>query len=326
MNASGSGTSLSPRGLGRAWNRFFFESGVPATCDRFRVAYSLVLIAYVVGLGADLELFHSTTGLLTYEASRSVIDPDTSAWLLALAPNSDPWLWTCYASLLGCSVALLSGIRPRTMAVLVFALLVSFQHRNILLLDGEDCLFRMFALLLCFMPLSRGFRVFGSLRSSESGEAVAVTSRAWALRLVQVQMCLVYFVSGIHKLRGSDWLQGHALYYISRLDDLFGLFPLPGFLLESPDIGRLLSWSLVPFEILLPFALWTERTRLVALVAALSFHASLAYSMNLFFFHYVMAAGLVAFTRPGDGIRLLRGLRGTTARLLSLPKILCRRA
>jgi len=58
------------------------------------------------------------------------------------------------------------------------------------------------------------------------GIAVA-TPIPWGLRLFQLQMAVIYLSSAIEKTSGVDWREGTALYYVARLDDSFGKFPVP---------------------------------------------------------------------------------------------------
>jgi hypothetical protein len=82
---------------------------------------------------------------------------------------------------------------------------------------------------------------------------------------------------------------------VSRLDDAFGKFPLPGAVFETPWLIKLMSWSVLALEWLLPVLLWLKPTRRAAIVVALVFHLAVDYAMNLFLFHWLMILGILSF-------------------------------
>jgi len=112
---------------------------------------------------------------------------------------------------------------------------------------------------------------------------------------VQIQVTLVYFATAVAKLKGVEWRDGTALYYVARLDDAFGRFPLPHAPFESLAAIKMLTWSTLGLELALPVALWLRPTRMIAVVVAAGFHVGLDYTMNLFLFHPLMLVCLLAF-------------------------------
>ncbi len=280
----------------RGWNRFFFCDRDPTICSVIRIAYATLLLINVLVWLPDLELWFSEAGVMPYAASRTVIDPDTLT-LLGWLPKTTSVLWTCYAILLLQIVLLLVGFFSRLQAVCVFVWLVSFQHRNILLFDGEDTVFRLFCFFLIFVPSGYAYSIDAWRRRKHQNRNPPVP---WGLRLFQIQMSIIYLSTGLAKASGTDWINGTALYYISRLDDLFGRFWLPSFIFESLTLIKILTWSVIALELTLPFALWCKRLRRPALALALLFHLITDYSMNLFLFQWIMIVGLLSFTKPED--------------------------
>ena len=65
----------------------------------------------------------------------------------------------------------------------------------------------------------------------------------WPLRLIQIQTAIILLFAGMEKLKGSQWINGDAMYYVSRLDDLFYRNPVPEFIFESQLIMSLLTWA-----------------------------------------------------------------------------------
>lgn len=275
------------------WNRFFFAEASQARCGVFRIAYASLLLINLLVWWPDLNRWFGESGVLDYEASRQVIDPDTFT-LFAWLPQTGAVLWGAYLLLIGHTVLLLVGFYTRFQALAVFIWFTAFQHRNLLIFDAEDYLFRILAFLLILLPAGKYYAL--DSRKLPSDRVYPV----WPLRLAQIQICLVYVSSAWEKLRGEDWVDGLAFYYVSRLDSLFGRFPMPDILLESLFLMKLMTWMVLVLECLIPLGLWFRETRRWAIGAALLLHLSLEYTMNLFLFQLLMMACLVLFAEPAN--------------------------
>lgn len=108
------------------------------------------------------------------------------------------------------------------------------------------------------------------------------------------------------KLRGESWLDGTAMYYVFRLHD-FQKFPLPEFITENLLILKVMTWSVILFEISAPILIWFKRTQLPAIIALLAFHLMTDLTMNLMMFHWIMITGWMSFVIYDD-FSALRGL------------------
>jgi hypothetical protein len=194
---------------------------------------------------------------------------------------------------------MLLGIFSRFQAACIFFWLVSFQHRNPLIMDGQDTAIRMLAFFFIFLPLDYRWSLSGWLLKRRSTVQQRVPS-AWALRLVQLQMTLIYLSATVSKMQGETWRDGTALYYVFQLPAFFGKWPVADFMLESELLIRLGSWSVLLVEALVPLALWWKPTRQPALVLAIGLHLVLEYSMNTFLFQWIMIVGFLAFFNPDE--------------------------
>lgn len=299
------------RGISGRWRRFLIPRFDFRILAAMRIGYSVLLLVNLLVLVPDLERYFSEFGALNYEASRRVLDPD--AWgLFDWLPHTVSVLWALYGLLIAATLSLLVGFRSRLSALIVFVLLTSLQYRNMLIFDAEDTVFRLFAAFFVLAHAGQSFSVDARLaRGGSTGATVPIVSApTWPIRLFQIQVSVIYLSSGMLKVTGSDWQTGSALYYVARLDDLFGQAPVPDFMFEWLPLVRVMSWGVVLTELALPFALWIERTRRPALGVAFLLHLSIEYAMHLFLFHWIMLVGLLSFSRVEDW----RGLRRFLAR------------
>lgn len=288
-------------------DRFFMAPADLRMVDVSRRLFGLLVLIYVAALWPDRHLFFGPGSYLTADAAPKVIDPDV--WgLWDVFPNSN-WSITIALALLALSgVMLIIGRFPRLAAAAAFFLFVCIQHGNIMLFDGEDIVFRLFAFFLIFVPPRRELQPV----ESDSGQPHPSGYPAWPMRLFQLQVCLIFFCTAIQKSNGGAWLDGTAVYYTLRLDDLSG-FPLPSAITESIGWLKLLTWTTLLMEFLVPFLIWFRQTRWFCIVVALMFHLGTDYSMNLHLFHPVMMVGWLTFVRYDELQALGRRLRGRSA-------------
>jgi len=94
---------------------------------------------------------------------------------------------------------------------------------------------------------------------------------SWLIRLVQVQLTVIYPAGLFEKLQGSNRQDGPAALYALGLEN-FERFPVPSFITGSLFIGWILTYAILVIEISVPFLLWTRRTRRSAVAAGVEFH------------------------------------------------------
>lgn len=302
MKGAATTTCPDENSLLRLWRQFFHEPVDPRICALIRIGYAALVLVNLAVFYPTLSVWFGDEGVLRQRLAIELLDPDSWSVLFWL-PSSNLTLHLCFWIFVAQAVCLLLGLRTRFNSVCVFVWLVSFQNRNLLLLDGEDTVFRLVGFFLIFMPagyvwsLDARFRPRGTVLPPASG---------WAVRLLQIQMAVIYMSASLVKMQGETWVDGTALYYVARLDDYFGRFPLPRFMFDVPIVVAVLTWSVIVVEFLVPLLVWFKETRLPCLFAAALFHLGCDYSMSLFLFHYIMLVGLCSFLTPSDLDRLAR--------------------
>ena len=297
----------------RRFDEFVFGPVDARVCAWLRMGFGFLVFLNFAGLAMDFELWFGEAGAVPYEAARSAIDPDTIT-LFTLLPRTGTGLLACAAIMLLQAFLLMIGWMSRFNAACVFIWLVSLQHRNHLLFDGEDVFFRLFALFLVFMPIGACWSV-DAWRRRRLGKTllpVEAAGSGWALRLLQIQLALIYLSSVWLKLDGKEWLDGSALWYVYRLDDVFGRMPLPTLLTDSAPILLVSGWLVILVEAFLVLALWFRETRWPALILGFGLHLALELTMNLFLFEWLMMLALTSHLRGEELARVV----GSVKRLL----------
>ncbi len=297
---------ISPlRRLQKVTDHFLFSSCDPSMAAVLRIGFAALLLVYVSLLAVDSSKWFSDEGVLKADTAQYLYQ--YRHWsIFFVLPATPQVVQICFAILLLQSCLLMAGCWSRFQIACVFIWLVSIHHRNPLILDAEDTVFRSLAFLMIFLPLDQAWSIGRVLSRRPSPGNSAET--AWAIRLIQVQMAVIYASAAWCKLQGATWRDGSALYYVAQMSDYFGRFGLPESFLNSPWCVRTATWSVLAIEGLLPLALWLRPTRKYAIVAGIGLHLAIEACMDLFLFQWIMILGLLSFVKPDEWSFLKRFL------------------
>lgn len=195
-------------------------------------------------------------------------------------------------------IASMLGLFTKYSLAIVLVCMTSFHQRNIWLLSSSEVLMRVITLYLVFSPcgntlsldslIGRFFAQFSKPRSAS----------VWALRLIQIQISVVYVWTVWHKLKGETWWDGTALYYASRLQSMTN-FTLP-FLMDSMILLKLMTWGTLIIELSLGILVWFKEFRRTVIVSGIIFHFGIEYLMSIPFFELYMIALLLNFFTPEE--------------------------
>ncbi|KAL7575316.1 hypothetical protein ACA910_001836 [Epithemia clementina (nom. ined.)] len=277
----GAATPTSGLGSGRSgcynpWNAFFYartrDIGI-AIALRRAYAVTVFMNAYMLSLDWDFVV-----QAVTSPAGRETIDPDTWTILGSVVPDAYHryclYVWMMHALMMGC------GIAPRFQAACIFFWINQFAAHNNLLWDGEDNVMRLLAFFLIFFPPNQN-----KIKSWPM----------WPFRLMQWQMCLIFFSSGGLKVSGESWQNGTAMYTVVQGQVLYGGYFNPSWLLQYTRPLTLLTYLTLVVEMGSIITLWFRKTRLPTLIVVWMFHLGIDATMNLNFFHWIMMVGWSSF-------------------------------
>jgi hypothetical protein len=214
------------------------------------------------------------------------------------------WIW------LFVTATMTVGLFTRTSTVLCWALAVTFHHRLTWLNNGGDALFRVGLFYLMLAPAGAAWsldalwrRAAQRRRAIRRGqpppEEPPPLIAPWTVRLLQIQLCIVYIFTGLVKFvvdvdspdwHGNDWITGRAVYWV--LNDLT-LNRLPYFL-YAPAIPlflcKQLTWATLLFELYFSFFVCLRRLRPLLLLGGVLFHLGILIHTEVGFFSQVTLA------------------------------------
>jgi hypothetical protein len=191
------------------------------------------------------------------------------------------------------AIAMTVGWHSRFAAIVVFVLFYSFDRSGGFVFNAGDQLLTVVALILalscCGAALSLDQRRrTGSFRSAQ-------TMAPWPIRLMQVQLSLVYLVSVQAKLSGKFWADGAAASYTWRTDGRWALLSAPEWLSANAILVNAATWGTLLIELAIAVLVWNRRWRFWVLAAGVVMHLTMMITMNVAFFSVAMFVLYLAF-------------------------------
>jgi hypothetical protein len=191
--------------------------------------------------------------------------------------------------------ALLVGWHSRLAAILVFILIMSFERRIPLAFNSGDALVRIEALLIAISPCGAALsldqrRTTGSFWSAQ-------TRPNWPIRLLQVQLSIIYIAAAQVKLSGEPWLHGTAVSYVLRLEDMQRVIA-PEWFATNALAMNMLTWGTIAVELAVGILVWFPRFRPWVLAAGVLMHLLIDAYVQVGIFSYAMFVMYFAWLSP----------------------------
>lgn len=228
-------------------------------------------------------------------ADQRMVIPGTVIGKVLLAPSllAERNIDLFYGGLVAFLVVALI-LKPNYITNAVFFWLVLNLYRvNLPVANGSDIV--LLVLAAWCIPLG-AYPIF----NNEKVKVLQVTGFNLCRKLLQLQIVIIYLISGMDKLLAPAWRSGDAMAYIAHLDTMFN--PVWAPLFENEAVNFILSWCTILFE--LCFALvWFKKTRLLILGAGVLFHIFIWLTLNLPDFAVFGVAYLV-FLKDSDYSRV----------------------
>ncbi len=260
----------------------------------FRIFLGAIFIGDLIVRSFDLKAFYSDYGVMPREVLL-----DSAHRLFHISINmisGEVWVQAVIFTLAGIAGFLyMIGYRSRLMAFICFFFAISIQMRNPIVLNSGDNLYRLMFFFSMFLPVSARYSVDNlignnkeiNLRPNQYGSIATIG--------FLIQVCLIYLVTGLHKVPGAEWQNGQAVYYVmhaelfsSDLGYALTAYPkLMEFLTHVTLYLELYGWLLIFIPIFLQYF------RLLGVAIFIGLHLSFMFCMHLGFFPWIDIAAWI---------------------------------
>ena len=238
--------------IAKSWQGFWFGPQPMYTLGLVRIAFGALAVLWTLWLFPLLFEMFGTNGIAPHKPSLAYTWGVFDLW------SSNPAVLVGWALLLAASIALMVGWHSRFAAILVFILILSFQRRDPWFFNAGDAVVRIEALFIAFAPSGAALSLDQRRRTGSFWSAQTLPN--WPIRLIQVQMSIIYVASVQTKLSGQTWLDGTAVSYALRLQDMQRV-PVPDWITTNASLMNAATWATLLVELALGVLVWNKRAR-----------------------------------------------------------------
>jgi len=290
----------------KAWDRFWFEPRETLTLGVIRALAGFLVLSYALLISGYVQTWFTNSGLVSSQTAQAYDGPYHFS-LLLIWPSATA-VWIVFGLLIVFSISMMLGFFSRLSCILVYICLLSFDHRDLIILNSGDTMLKLLTFYLCLSPCEASFSLDAVIRRRQRRErpnlvsallnnltygASGPVAAPWALRLIQIQVSVVYISTVLSKLPGPMWQNGSALWNVYNLSEMMR-FPLPS-LFHSPFMINAASWGTLLIEFSMAVLVWFPGTRLFALLLGALLHLGIEYSMNVPLFSAIMLTAYLSF-------------------------------
>jgi hypothetical protein len=280
------------------WRKFWFAPEAAYPLGLVRITFGALVVAWTVSLLPDLEDLFGDQGVLPRQPSHDYV------WGVFGLASSGQALLIGWVALLISALALALGWHSRMAALAVFVLIHSFEQRSPFVFNSGDGLIRVVALVLALSSCGAALSLD---RRRASGSFWSAELRApWAIRLLQVQLSLVYLSTVNAKLEGNSWSGGTAVSYALRYEDML-IVRTPSWLTSNALLMNVATWGTLLLELAIGILVWVKPLRRWVLAGGLLMHLTIMLTIGVGFFTPAVSVLYLAFVPPDT----VRGLPAT---------------
>ena len=282
--------------LSSMWEKLWFQDYDTLPAELFRISMGVLLVVFFLCLAPNWETYYGSNGYLSLQSF-----PDgQDVWSLFYWTEGVFPVWIYWPLGFFAAVGFTLGFFTRTSTIVLYVLISSMIHRNRLIVNGEDLIFRMTLFYSCFAPLGYQLSIDSWLRKRKG--IVLASPKIWAIRCMQINIVLIYAFSLPAKLLIEPaWLDGTAMYW-SMMVEPWARWP--GLSLFNYEIvHKTATYLAIAVEGGFTLFVWFQPIGTFLAVTAAFFHISIAVLLqNVVFFTLSMAASFWIFI-PAERLR-----------------------
>lgn len=282
-------SAASPVAIASRITGWFTESGSPTPLAVYRMLVAGFCILNITLIRASLLDVYGQYGIVQWLITRANLYPglphlgDLAALLLRVGISPDQSVYIVVGAFLVVLVGLLFGIATRFMAIAAWGIHFLLIHAGGGLIYGMD-IFAHIALMFCaIMPVGAALSVDLLFARRPARWSVAA---GFTRKLLQIQMCAVYFSAGLEKALSTQWVTGDAIWRATMLPT-FRQFDMT-WLAWVPAAALLIGWSVIALELGYSIAMWFPRTRTLWMYGVIAMHLGIGMLLGMWLFALIM--------------------------------------
>ncbi|MFT6921396.1 MAG: putative membrane protein YphA (DoxX/SURF4 family) [Crocinitomicaceae bacterium] len=297
---------ISFQDIAELWDSFFFDRIPVHSLAIFRIGLALVLLIDTVYNLLNLKEYFGPNGIVSYDSYRKKNGKGTLSLFLIL-PATMRSVYLVIGLHITFLLMVLLGLFTPISVLLAFITLRSTISRNSSLCNGGDSVAKLMCWLLIFAPCGYAYSLdeyfFYALSMPDQEYLMQAP---WVLRLMQIQVSIIYIYTVYWKLKGKTWRNGTAIYYAMN-SEFYRRFKMPKPFLKTPFV-QAITWSVLLAEFGIGMGIWIEELRYPMIAVGIVLHLVFEYTMNVHLFSWYMMMCLILFIDPTDIYNFISGI------------------
>lgn len=285
--------------LGQAEIFFTVQVNQPNTILLFKKAiYLHVFINGLILLPIATQIWSPDANLIHYHP-----DGFRIAFINCLSNPAlnNYYLFFVIGQLVSCVIAVI-GFAKRLMSTLIYFLSASLYFNAGVIQNGGTNLLLIILFYLIFANED------AEKHASEKRRLTDRTFTNFAFLAIQIQVCILYFVSAIYKLFGAHWMDGSALYYILNIDEYTAPW-VQHYIANTDWLTIPVTYFTLFFQLAFPITVWIKKLKTVTVIIGIAFHVLIIFMMGLTDFGLIMLLIYILFLSDKKSDRILSKLK-----------------
>ncbi len=179
--------------------------------------------------------------------------------------------------------------------------------------NGGDNLLKF---VMLYMIFADSFQYF-SVEKIKPHSSISNFLSNLAGHSVQIHICLVYFISAIHKVHAEVWFNGIATYYTLSLERFRGT-DMNLSLAKNGIFVTFSTYFTLFFELLFPLAIWNKSLRNIFMLSGILIHIGIFFFMMIYDFQVIFIMIYGFFISNNEWITLTNKIKNYIPLNLSL--------
>ena len=278
----------------RSLGRWFFERGDPRVAAALRIAFAGTYLFMLWDFYPVMPLLFGHRGLM---GTMEPVLKGLTGFQYLLFQHDSPrdlalWFWLSVAF----AAMAMVGLLTRLSLLATFVSMMLFRERGPFVTFGADLVMNCIGVWILFLDCGR---VWSLDRLLGRAKAEAGDIELWPAKAVQIQVAMVYLVTGLKKLQTTPWQDGSAVYYAVHVGNVFKGQPDP-WVVHYHWLMALMNYGTLAIELTVPFMLFIRPLRFWAMGAAFLMHTGIDLFMSIRFFSLAMYVGYLSFLDARD--------------------------
>ena len=296
--------------LAHSWNNFWFTRLDARPLAMFRIAIGSLFMVWFLFIMPNWHRFFAADGIISLVSedfpNNRVNGPlSLFHWTDGLIPVEFFWpVAFAFCAMFTC------GFYTRLSTLGLLVMINAMVHRNPYIVHGEELVIRMCLLYCLCMDLGTVWSVDAWCRA-KLGKKEVTTILAWPVRMMQINICLIYLISLPYKFYDdAGWVTGDAFHW-TVASEMWGIGGMSWITLWCGGLVRkLITFGTVFIEAVFPMVVWFKPFRRYVLCGIASLHIGIGLLVpNVTFFTLSMVCTFMAFLAAED-VNLLQATIG----------------